>query len=343
MNPLVSILIPAYNAQLWIADAINSALRQTWPKKEIIVVDDGSSDETCAVAERFSKCGVMVTSQENRGASAARNKAFSMCRGDYIQWLDADDELAPDKISRQVEFARNSGNKRLLLSSEWGRFLYRARRAKFERTALWEDLAPVEWLFRKMSQNIWMQPGSWLVSRELTEAAGPWDERLSFDDDGEYFCRVLLNCDGVKFISGAKAYYRVTGAASLSSYDGTHKKLDSAWLSIRLHVEYLRQLEDSERTRRACVSFLRTWLAWFDPIRPDIIEDMKTLARTLGAEIDLAKKAAFLRWKFAWMAPVLGRRCAFWAQTRLPQFKHLIIRQWDKTLFQLEKLAQFES
>ena len=343
MNPLVSILIPAYNAQLWIADAINSALCQTWPRKEIIVVDDGSSDGTCAVAEQFSKQGVVVTSQDNRGASAARNRAFSLCHGDYIQWLDADDRLAPDKISKQLEFVESSGNRRLLLSSEWGRFMYRAKRANFVRTALWEDLAPVEWLIRKMSQNVWMQPGNWLVSRELSEAAGPWDERLSFDDDGEYFCRVLLNCDGVKFISGARVYYRDTGTTSLSCYDGTHKKLESAWLSIRLHVEYLRRMEDSERTRRTCVSFLQTWLGWFDPIRPDIIEEMKALARKLGGEIDLAKRVTPLRWKFAWMAPVLGRRCAFWAQTRLPQFKHLMIRHWDKSLFQLEKLAQFES
>ncbi len=220
MKPLVSILVPAYNSEEWIAAAIRSALRQTWPNKEIIVVDDGSEDSTRKIAEKFSKDGAVVVSQKNWGASTARNKAFSLCQGDYIQWLDSDDILAPDKISRQMEFAAQSNNKKILLSSEWGQFLYRTKRANFVRTAFWEDSSPLEWLMRKMSNNIWMQPGSWLVSRELTEAAGPWDERLSFDDDGEYFCRVLLKSDGVKFISGARVFYRTGGSSSLSNFDG---------------------------------------------------------------------------------------------------------------------------
>ena len=89
MKPLVSILIPAYNAQKWIADTLRSALDQTWESKEIIVVDDGSTDRTLEVARRFEAQGVRVFAQENQGAAAARNKAFSLSRGEYIQWLDA--------------------------------------------------------------------------------------------------------------------------------------------------------------------------------------------------------------------------------------------------------------
>ena len=103
MKPLVSILIPAYNAERWIADAIRSALAQTWPNKEIIVVDDGSADQTLQVARGFASKSVLVTTQPNRGAAAARNHAFSLGQGDYIQWLDADDLLAPDKVSLQME------------------------------------------------------------------------------------------------------------------------------------------------------------------------------------------------------------------------------------------------
>ena len=250
MKPLVSILIPAYNAEPWISDSIKSALRQTWPHKEIIVVDDGSTDGTLAVASQFSGDGVTVVSQKNRGASAARNHAYSLCHGDYVQWLDADDILAPDKISRQTEFAQATKKPFLLLSSEWGRFNYRTTTAQFIPTALWQDLSPVEWLLRKMTFNVWMQPGSWLVSRELMDAAGPWDERLSFDDDGEYFCRVISKSQGVPFVRGAKIFYRLTGPASLSCVDNSSKKMESAWLSIRLQIQYLRQLEDTERGRK---------------------------------------------------------------------------------------------
>src|SRR2546426_7644091 len=100
MKPLVSILIPAFNAEQYIGEAIESAEGQTWQRKEIIVVDDGSTDQTLSVARRFASKAVTVITQPNEGASSARNKAFSVCQGDYIQWLDADDLLAPDKISR---------------------------------------------------------------------------------------------------------------------------------------------------------------------------------------------------------------------------------------------------
>jgi glycosyltransferase involved in cell wall biosynthesis len=102
MNLLVSILIPAHNAENWIADTIRSAITQTWVRKEIIVVDDGSSDRTADVARRFASKEVVVISKKNQGAAAARNHALQFCQGDYIQWLDADDILAPDKIERQL-------------------------------------------------------------------------------------------------------------------------------------------------------------------------------------------------------------------------------------------------
>ena len=94
MSPLVSILIPAYNAERWIAETIGSALGQTWPRKEIIVVNDGSTDQTLSVVQKFASKTVSVVTQENKGVCAARNKAYELCQGDYIQWLDADDLLS---------------------------------------------------------------------------------------------------------------------------------------------------------------------------------------------------------------------------------------------------------
>ncbi len=191
MAPLVSILIPAYNAQPWIAESILSALGQTWPNKEVIVVDDGSTDRTLRIAQQFEAKGVRVVTQPKQGAAAARNTAFSLSSGDYIQWLDADDLLSPDKITHQMEQATRAKDRRILLSSPWGSFRYRPSKAKFIPSALWFDLAPTEWLIRKWEGHWHVQTATWLVSRELTEAAGPWDPRLLVDDDGEYFARVI--------------------------------------------------------------------------------------------------------------------------------------------------------
>jgi glycosyltransferase involved in cell wall biosynthesis len=200
LKPLVSVLVPAYNAEDWLAESLRSALEQTWEHKEIIVVDDGSRDGTLAVARQFQSNRVRVVSQENQGAAAARNKCFSLSQGEYIQWLDADDLLEPDKISRQMEVLNRNATSRTLLSSEWAWFFYRHRRARFTPTLIWCDLSPVEWLLRKMQHNLHMQTATWLVSRELTEAAGPWNTQLLGDDDGEYFCRVLLASKGVRFV-----------------------------------------------------------------------------------------------------------------------------------------------
>jgi glycosyltransferase involved in cell wall biosynthesis len=293
MKPLVSILIPAFNAQEWIADTLRSAIAQTWELKEIIVVDDGSTDNTLAIARQFESDVVRVVTQENQGAAAARNHAFALSQGDHIQWLDADDLLSPDKIQKQLEALGERAGKSTLLSSAWGRFMYRYHRAKFEPTALWCDLLPAEWLLRKMGQNLYMQTATWLVSRELTETAGPWDTSLLSDDDQEYFCRVLLASDGVRFVPEAKVYYRASGCGSLSYIGSSDRKKDAHWRSLQLHVGYIRSLEDGERVRAACVSYLQNRMFIFYPERSDIFCQAEQLCRTLGRQLETPR----LSWK----------------------------------------------
>jgi len=338
MPPLVSILIPAYNAEPWISDTIQSALGQTWSNKEIIVVNDGSADQTLSIARRFASKTVSVATQENLGASAARNRAIELSQGDYIQWLDADDLLSPDKIAKQMAAAEQSQNKRILFSSSWGYFIYRPNVTRFVPTPLWCDLSPVEWLVRKMSQNLHMTNTTWLVSRELTQAAGPWDTRLSLDDDGEYFSRVVLASAGTQFITDVKSYYRMSGPNSLSKVDRSNRKLDSLWLSMQLHISYLRSLEESERTRRACVTYMQNWLKWFYPDRLDIIEQAENMAASLGGCLEFPR----LRWKYDWIRPIFGYELAKRAQFLVPQLKWHIASSWDKALFVLENRKRLE-
>src|SRR5262245_27531871 len=100
MKSLVSIGIPCFNSAQWLAQAIESALAQTFPDKEVIVVDDGSKDESVHVAKQFGdRIQLIVTA--NRGGNHARNCALQAARGEWIQFLDADDYLEPDKITRQ--------------------------------------------------------------------------------------------------------------------------------------------------------------------------------------------------------------------------------------------------
>jgi glycosyltransferase involved in cell wall biosynthesis len=332
MKPLVSILIPAYNAETWISDTLRSAIAQTWERKEIIVVNDGSKDQTLAIARRFESDSLRVVTQENQGAAAARNKAFSLSRGDYIQWLDADDLIGPDKISLQMNALGPSANRRTLLSGSWGNFLYRHNRTKFKPSALWSDLSPVEWLIRKMKFNLYMQTASWLVSRELTEKAGPWDTRLLGDDDGEYFCRVLLASDGVRFIPGAKVYYRASGSSSLSYIGNSERKMAAQMCSMELHIRYIRSLEDSQRVHDACITYLQNWLFFFYPDSPELVRQSEEIAATMGGKL----KPPTLSWKYSWIAAAFGRHSAKRAQIVLPRIKWNIIRSCDKAMFQIE-------
>jgi glycosyltransferase involved in cell wall biosynthesis len=332
MTPLVSILIPAYNAERWITDTIQSALGQTWPRKEIIVVDDGSRDQTLRVARQFASKNVSVVTQENQGASAARNRAFELCQGDYIQWLDADDLLSPDKVAKQMAVAEECHDTRWLLSSGWGYFMYRPSRAQFLPTPLWCDLSPVEWLLRKMGQNLHMQTGTWLVSQELTQAAGPWDTRLSLDDDGEYFCRVVLASDAIQFVPDGKVFYRQSDFDRLSGIDRSDKKLESQFLSMKLHVGYLRSLEESERVRAACLAYLQTWFGWFFEERPDLAQELGRLAATLGGRLQAPK----LPWKYLWIQKLFGWSAAKEVRQRWNRCKSSVMRCWDKALLHLE-------
>lgn len=332
MKPSVSILIPAYNAEEWIAETIQSAIAQTWPRKEIIVVDDGSKDRTAEAGRRFASKGVVVVSQENEGAASARNHALRLSQGDYIQWLDADDLLAPDKIERQLASLHKSDSKRILLSSPWAFFHFRTARARFVPTSLWQDLSPIEWFVKKMGEGLYMQTANWLTSRELTEAAGPWDTRLLSDDDVEYFSRVLLASEGTRFVPEARMFYRITPSSRLSYIGTSNEKKDALRLSMKLQIQYARSLEDSRRVRKACLAYIRTWLAHFYPERPDILADLQSLAAQLGGHLEKPQ----LRWKYSWIKPILGYRTAKTAQMVLPQLKASFLRRWDKAMYEFE-------
>jgi glycosyltransferase involved in cell wall biosynthesis len=331
-RPLVSILIPAHNAEATIAETLHSAIAQTWARKEIIVIDDGSTDRTAEVARRYAAKGVRVVSTENRGMCAALNLAYSLSEGEYIQELDADDILAADKIERQFAALRPGDSKRLLLSSAWAPFFHRTRRSRFVENSLCEDLSPTEWLLRKMTENAHMQNATWLVSRELAAAAGPWDTGLHYDQDGEYFARVVRASEGTRFVPGTGVFYRASGAGSISHIGNSDRKKESLLLSMKLHIEYLRSLEESERIRRACVMYLQNWYGAFYPTRMDLAAELQTLAEQFDGHLETPR----LTWKYAWLEPLVGLDMAKKTQDKMCDLKNSCIRRLDRALWKLE-------
>ena len=199
------------------------------------------------------------------------------------------------------------------------------------RRALWSDLTPLEWMVRKMGNNLQMQTDNWLVSRELSEAAGPWDSRLWKNNDGEYFCRVVMVSDHIGFVPDAKSYYRAAGFKSVTHICGSNKKLESLFLSMKLHIHYLRSMEDSDRTRLACMNYIRTRVPEFYPYRPDLVEKLKRIILELGGRFEEPR----LSRKYDWIAKSFGWRLGWQAYHQLPKLRASLVIGWDKVMSRL--------
>jgi glycosyltransferase involved in cell wall biosynthesis len=129
-QPLVSVVIPAYNAAAFVGEALRTVCQQSYPpdRMQIVVVDDGSTDETAAVAQeamaREQHPFLLLQSPRPFGPSAARNRGWQAARGDWIQFLDADDLIAEDKIERQVRVAATAGPEVACVYSRWARITH---------------------------------------------------------------------------------------------------------------------------------------------------------------------------------------------------------------------------
>lgn len=277
---MVSILIPCYNAAPYVGAALESALAQTWPNLEIIVVDDGSTDGSAAVCEKYVPRGVRVFRQENEGAAAARNRAHSACSGQYILFLDADDQISQEHISSLV--AAIAGAPRCVAMSQWDRFLSSPAEAGFPHRSDYRDASGVDWLVEAWSDaRQMMQPGMFLMPRALLAEVGGWDGRLSLGDDFEFLARVLAISSGVRFAPSARLYYRSGVSGSISGQKG-RKAVASAFLSSMLATQHLLDAEDSLRTRRACANILQSFEYTYYPEHADLRARMRARAAELG-------------------------------------------------------------
>jgi glycosyltransferase involved in cell wall biosynthesis len=253
----VSILIPCRNAAATLRDTLESALAQTGVEKEIIVVDDGSTDGSLQVARSFEARGVRVIKGPRINASAARNRAFNASTGEYIQYLDADDLLGGGKISKQVQLLEKHPD--CVATARWGRFRNSVTDVVFANDDQLHDWNPVEWLIDHCGSNQMMHPAAWLVPRKVANLAGPWDERLTLNDDGEYFARVVSKSRALKCCPSAESYYRTTLAPSLSKLRGK-KAFQTGFESLQSIAQTLLSKEDSQCSREAVANLMQRFI-----------------------------------------------------------------------------------
>jgi glycosyltransferase involved in cell wall biosynthesis len=279
MSLLVSVIIPVRNAAPWLADAIDSCLNQTHRDLQLIVVDNGSSDASVEIARRYG-AAVQLLACTAPGASAARNAGLARAEGAFIQFLDADDVLDREKIAVQV--ARlGAAPPGLVASAAWARFQHRPGEADFVTEPVWRDLAPDAFLISSWLGGGMMPDFAWLTPRAVIEKAGPWNERLSLNDDGEYFSRVVLGSSGILFCEQARGYYRTPAAATLS-VRRDRSALASAFAAVEMSCGHLRRHSQSPDAALACATHYQRFAFDAYPEAPDLVEVAERRVRQLG-------------------------------------------------------------
>lgn len=272
MVPSASILIPAYNAQHWIAAALDSAVHQVGADVEVIVVDDGSSDGTVDVASTFGH-KIRLKTGPNRGAPAARNTALAMARAPWVQYLDADDYLASDKIANSLAGVAANPDADVVYGPatiEW----HRRNETHLELEEIPEPHDPYLLL------ALWKLPqtGAPLFRKSALEDVGGWREDQPCCQEHELYLRLLIA--GKRFFYHAEngAVYRRFEAGTLSTKDPAKVRYERAKIEARLKAHLVERGE---------LTGLRQWAidqAYFDMARSAWPKD-RTEARTLHAAI----------------------------------------------------------
>ena len=313
--PLVSVCIPLYNAAEFIEEAIVSVLSQTYKNIELIIVDDGSTDNSLGLASVFtSDSRVRVFSKKNGGASAARNECLNKAKGDYIQFLDADDMLSDDKIAEQVSLLLNRSGHVAVCSTV--HFCSTNSHLSSKPSPYEEEFLinsePFHFLLNLYGgfgeSGSMVQPNAWLIPRELVEKVGPWDETLSLDDDGEYFCRVLLASKGV-LKSGGYNYYRKYPAGNNNvSALNMHKHLLSQYHSLKMKISNLESYGQSSVINKIHAHWLYELMFKAYPFHPDLSKMIRKDIKSLHYKYKPTKPFAtfsgkvictFVGWKIA--------------------------------------------
>lgn len=206
-QPLVSIIIPTYNARRWLSEAIDSALAQTYLNREILVVDDGSTDGTLESLRETYGSRIRYFYKENGGLASARNVGITNARGSYIQFLDSDDIILPQKVATHVSFLEKHSEYGVVYCHSlcfydgfpddkfewWGKDLYRSGE-----------------VFSSMIDNGYILAHAALTRRCCFRTVGPFDESLRSCEDWDFWLRLASTGTRFYYLDGSPmSLYRI--------------------------------------------------------------------------------------------------------------------------------------
>ncbi len=182
-HPLISVIIPTYNRGWIIKEAIDSVLAQDYVNFELIVVDDGSTDDTHDILNSYQN-NILVLRQNNKGVSAARNRGLTAASGHFVAFLDSDDIWLPQKLSQQVDFFHSNPDTLICQTEEiWIRNNVRVNPKKRHKK-------PSGMIFEPSLSLCLVSPSAVMINRNLFEEVGLFDETLPACEDYDLWLRV---------------------------------------------------------------------------------------------------------------------------------------------------------
>lgn len=210
--PLVSVIIPCYNGERFLREAIQSCFDQTHHPLEIIVIDDGSTDSSLDIIKSYDKAIIWETGA-NRGGNAARNRGFTLSQGKYIQFLDADDYLLPEKIERDLRFIEQTGADVVYsdVRPEYYDSNGKGVPGAISVTGAKEDI------LESLLMDWGVSTHALFFRREILTLVGGWDESIRAVQERDLLISIALKGATIKYYPGCFAVFRRYGAVTVST------------------------------------------------------------------------------------------------------------------------------
>ncbi len=249
----VSVIIPAYNCERYISRAVESAIEQTYQDWEIIVVDDGSTDNTRQVLEPYSDL-IQYVYQENQGAAIARNHACELAKGEFLAFLDADDFFLPEKLAKQIAFFENDPSLGMvqngwLIVDETGKDIFPV--------LPWEYAPKLD--LEAFVLYKYVRPSAMMLRREWWEILGGFDHRFPPTEDLDFALRLGLKGCKCVWLKEILTCYRQHDKNLMSGGTKVMKSMELVMEQFFSRADlpnYIRDLRSEERYR--CL----VWMGW---------------------------------------------------------------------------------
>lgn len=320
--PLVSIIIPIYNSEIYIADTVLSCIYQSYENIEIILVNDGSTDKTEEEIFKLTDNRIKYFKIQNIGACEARNFGISKAKGQLYQFLDHDDLIEKDKLMHQVKCYEKNGDN-YIYSGTMGSVSDEIRTIDEGYELYQKDFSASQYYETKLNQFAKdITTGAWLVPLKLVKSTNGWDSNAGLNDDGEYFMRIILNSAGIIFCKEAVFYFRRDVPNSLSKQFNS-KDVYIKWLfSYQSYVKHFLQKFENPIAKQLSWKALSVYYIGSYPYYPDLLEQCKAQMNELGYKHPFATGGK----GFLIVAKILGVEIAL----RLWHYKYKAIKNLKK-------------